>query len=127
MRFSIDGIEAGPRHRVRELDATVIGAAAGSNKIALMRGPSKCFDGRLVLRARKLRQLRSTRSCTRCSSIPDAKKILIAARGKLVSLGRPFEAANFLSMAGECGYVVSSDAHVMMHDGGVYEEERQRM
>ena len=57
-------------------------------------------------------------------SIPDAKKILIAARGKLVSLGRPFEAANFLSMAGECGYVVSSDAHVMMHDGGVYEKKK---
>lgn len=106
--LGVDAVDARARVDVREHNRAVGGTAAGGEEVGLPWAPGEGLDGGGVGRDR--------RAVLGATLVPDVDNVVVTARGEVLAVVGPLEAADFLGVALEGLSDVLLDADVVVED-----------
>ena len=104
-----DVVDAGTCGGVPEVDLTIVGAAAGGEKVRLPWAPGESLDRSAVVSLGELGGVQS-------AGVPDVDHVVVAAGSELGTIGAPLETADLSSMGDELGNLMLCDADVVVVD-----------
>ncbi|KFX95175.1 hypothetical protein O988_05932, partial [Pseudogymnoascus sp. VKM F-3808] len=105
----VNAVDAGTGGGVPEVNVTVVGSAAGGEKVGLPWAPADGLDGSLVVGLGELGNREG-------ASIPDRDEVVVAAGSELGTIGTPLETADLGGVGDELSCLVLGNAHVMVED-----------